>query len=371
MATPLRFAEVIEQAPDAMVLVDVTGSIVYANQRVAHLFGIAPGALIGQPVEALIPERFRARHAAHRQSYARAPRVRPMGDMRLQLAGLRVDGSECPVDIHLAPVQSDGHQWTLAVIRDATERYQVLDEVRRARQAAEEVARAKGEFLAMAAHDLSQPQQTLELVISAIERRTLPASERAELAAVASTALARMRELLKMLIEISRLESGTLQAIEEPVRVADIYEDLDRQFRPAAHAKALRFVRQPCEHVVYTDPRLLRGLLSNLVANAIRYTSQGEVDVQCAAVAGGSLRLAVRDTGIGIPGGRLQEIFEDFHRLEEAQRIHREGFGLGLGIVRRLSTVLGFPVTVESTIGRGSTFGVEIPAAKVLQIASV
>jgi signal transduction histidine kinase len=151
----------------------------------------------------------------------------------------------------------------------------------------------------------------------------------------------------------------------EPVRVADICDDLERQFGPVAQAKALRFVREPCAHIVQADPTLLRGLLSNLVANAIRYTPQGEVGVQCVAFPDGGLRLAVQDTGIGIPGDQLQTIFEDFRRLEEARHSCREGFGLGLGIVRRLSTLLGFPVTVESTVGRGSVFGVEIPPAKV------
>lgn len=363
------FAEVIEQAPDAIVLVDTTGSIVYANQRVAHLFGIAPADLLGQPVEALIPERFRALHSAHRRTYGRDPKVRPMGDTRLALAGRRADGSEFPVDIHLAPIVSDGHRWTLAVIRDATERHRFLDELRQAKQAAERVARMKGEFLALAAHDLSQPEQTLELLISAIERDAPQGSDIAKLSAVASASLTRMRELLKMLLEISRLESGTMQAANEPVRIADICDDIERQFGQVARAKSLRYVSEPCPHIIETDPKLLRGMLSNLVANAIRYTPHGEVHVQCMAPADGSLRLAVRDTGIGIPGDQLQAIFEDFNRLEEARRTYRDGFGLGLGIVRRLSTVLGFPVTVESTVGRGSTFGVEIPPSKVYRIA--
>ncbi|MFW1489832.1 histidine kinase dimerization/phospho-acceptor domain-containing protein, partial [Vibrio parahaemolyticus] len=89
-----------------------------------------------------------------------------------------------------------------------------------ARQAAEEVARVKGEFLSMAAHDLSQPVQSLELVIGAFERGALQASEIAELTAIASTSLQRMRELLKMLTEISRLESGTMRVSLEPVRIA-------------------------------------------------------------------------------------------------------------------------------------------------------
>ena len=359
------FAEVIEQAPDAVLLVDATGTILYANRRVADLFGIAPAALLGRPVELLIPEPLRQRHSGHRSQYTRDPKIRPMGNSRLTLSGLRVDGRAFPVDIHLAPILSDGNDWTLAVIRDASERHRVLDELQRAKQMAEEITRMKGEFLALAAHDLIQPQQTLELVISAIERSVPVGSDIAQLAVRASASLARMRELLKMLMEISRLESRTMQVIDEPVQVAELFSDIDRQFAPTARAKALLFGIDPCSHIVETDPRLLRGMLSNLVANAIRYTPEGEVSVRCVAPADGSLRLAISDTGIGIPGDQLQAIFEDFHRLEEGRRVDREGFGLGLGIVRRLSSLLGFPITVQSTVGRGSTFGIEIPAVKV------
>lgn len=359
------FVEVVEQAPDAIVLVDPDGLVVYANPRVRALFGIERDALIGQPVETLIPPRLREQHLTHRQRYTREPRVRLMGDARVALAGLRADGTEFPVDIHLAPIVSDGHRWTLAVIRDATERHRLMEGLHEARRAAEHIARVKGEFLAMAAHDLSQPEQTLDLVVGSIERSVAPGSEIAQLVTLASSSLARMRELLKMLGEISRLESESVQVVEEPVGVLEMYEYLERQFRPVAQAKALKFVSEPCPYVVETDPTLLRGMLSNLVSNAIRYTSQGTVVLQCLEPPDGSLRLAVSDTGIGIPDDQVQTIFEDFRRLEEARRIHREGFGLGLGIVRRLSELLGLPVDVESSVGRGSTFRVSIPPAKV------
>ena len=359
------FAEVMEQAPDAMVLVDMKGTIVYANQRVTQLFGFAAADLLGQPVEVLVPERGRAAHSQHRRMYLRVPKVRPMSDARLALTGQRADGSEFPVDIHLAPIARADHGWTLAIIRDATARHRIQDELRQARQAAEQIARIKGEFLAIAAHDLCQPQQTLELVLGTMARIASSAFDMTELTAQTSAPLVRVRELLRMLLEISRLESGSLRVIAEPVSVDDICSDLARQFEPSARGKGLRFAVEPCPNIVETDPRLLRSMLSHLVANAIRYTPKGEVNVRCTAPDDGGVRLAVQDTGIGIAGDRLDVIFEDFNRLDEARRIHAEGSGLGLGIVRRLSEVLGLSVTVQSTLGSGSKFQIEIPAAKV------
>lgn len=286
-----KFVEVVEQAPDAIVLVDPGGVVVYANPRVRELFGIQCDALVGQSIEALIPPRLRGQHSAHREGYTRAPRVRQMGDVRVPLAGLRADGTEFPVDIHLAPILSEGQRWTLAVVRDASERQRWMDGLHEARRVAEQVARVKGEFLAMAAHDLSQPEQTLDLVVGAIEKSVPAGSEIAQLAALASASLGRMRELLKMLGEISRLESASVQVIEEPVGVVEIYEYLSRQFRPMAQAKSIELAIEPCPYVVETDPTLLRGMLSNLVANAIRYTPRGAVALRCFEPPDGSLQI--------------------------------------------------------------------------------
>lgn len=358
-------AEMLDQSPDAVVLVDAAGTIVYANQRVSALFGTTPEALRARPVESLIPERMWTVHTAHRTAYQQHPQVRAMGDGRLPLFGRRVDGTEFPVDIYLVPIWRDGQRWILAVIRDATERDRSLDELRAAKELAEQVARTKGEFLTLAAHDLSQPVQTLELTIAAIERAVAPETELAELTAQASAALARMRELTKMLMQIAQLESGSMPILEEPVGVTEIFADLERQFAATAQAKAVRLSSDPCTHIVETDPALLRGLLSNLLSNAIRYTAQGEVKVRCIVPGDGGLRLAVSDTGVGIPSDQMHRIFEDFYRIEPARRSHREGFGLGLGIVRRLATLLELSVTVESTVGRGSTFEVTIPPHRV------
>lgn len=360
------FDELVNLAPDPVLLVDASGLIAYANRRVTHQFGLQPAVILGHAIETLIPEHHRAWNAAHREVNDRAPRTRQKCDVNMTVMGRHADGREFPIDVHLAPIEHAGQCWTLAVIRDATEQHRVLNEARAARRAAEETARAKGEFLGLAAHDLSQPVQALELMISAIESRVRQWPDLAELSSLATASLARMRELLKMLLEISRIESETLRIQEQPVQIAEMFEYLDRQFGPLARARALAFLIEPCAHIVEADPALLRGMLSNLVANAIRYTPRGEVRLQSTLNADGRLCLAVRDTGIGIPSDHLQTIFEDFRRLEAAEHIAGDGFGLGLGIVRRISTLLGFPITVQSTVGRGSTFGIEIPPAKVL-----
>lgn len=224
--------------------------------------------------------------------------------------------------------------------------------------------RAILDFLNMAVHDLTQPVQSLELAIGQIERKAATGGAGAELAA-AHGSVARMRELLKMLLEICRIESGAVRLDEQPLPVAEMFEYLERQFAPQARAKGLAFTCEPGTHVIRTDAVFLRSMLANLVSNAIRYTRDGQVRLRARPGARGALCLEVSDTGIGIASGELERIFEDFRRLDEARRATSAGFGLGLGIVRRVSRVLGLPVTVQSRIGLGSSFRVEIPSTKV------
>lgn len=362
------FSKVIEQAPDGVILVDDGGRIIFANARIGDLFGHRPADLIGRPVEVLMHERYHLQHVGHRGAYSQSPRVRPMGEPASLFPGRRMDGTEFPVEIQLAPIEVDAQPWTIGFIRDATERHTMLEELCRSRQVAQETTRVKGEFLSQAVHDLIQPIQTLELVISAIEKNTNLPSEVVDLAATGSASLARMRDLIKMLLNISLLESGAIQVSDQPIQVADICANLERQFGYIARSKSVQFRSMPCHRIIETDSALLQTLLSNLVANATRYTSHGEIVVECTTPTDGSLRLSVRDTGIGIPQEQLHKIFDDFYRGTEAQNASRDGVGLGLGIVRRLSKLLDFPVTVHSELGRGSTFAVQIPPHKVFRI---
>src|SRR5687768_2027600 len=127
---------VLDSAPDAMIIIDARGVILFANRQVSALFQYSPEELRGQKVELLLPERFRARHSGHREAYARQERVRPMG-AGLDLFGTRRDGSEFPVEISLSPISQDGEKLVAAAIRDVTERKQVQHALEDARREAE------------------------------------------------------------------------------------------------------------------------------------------------------------------------------------------------------------------------------------------
>src|SRR5262249_10305150 len=152
------FHDLLDAAPDALLIVDPAGRIVFANARTETLLGYAKSELIGQSIELLVPAGLRDQHARHRAGYAAAPRKRPMGS-GLARAAVRKDGTEIPVEISLSPQSTPGGMLISAAIRDITHRIDTERELRRARAQAEQASNAKSRFLAAASHDLRQPLQ--------------------------------------------------------------------------------------------------------------------------------------------------------------------------------------------------------------------
>ena len=355
--------QVMESAPDAILVASESGSIIYANGQLRALFGYEAEDLAGRHLEELIPERFRARHRRHVAGYGAAPQLRPMGQSAMSLQGRRRDGSEFPVEIHLAPATEGGTTVVVATVRDITERQATARALHAARDVAEQVARAKGQFLATASHDLRQPLQSLRMLNASL-RRLVTDPRVLEVVDAETANIDRMAILVEGLLNVARIESGTLRPEPRAVAIHELLRKLQAQFAPLARSRDLELiVEAPAGPALMSDPGLIEQLLTNLVSNAIKYTKRGRVTLTCEAGRDG-VRIEVRDTGVGIPAEQLQSIFGDFVRLTGADR-HADGFGLGLGIVRRLSVLLDLPVTVASQPGTGSVFAVHVGPDKL------
>ena len=353
------FRNLLESAPDAMVIIDEHGKIAIVNRQAEQMFGFTRQQMLGQAIEVLLPDRLRERHVAHRNGFVRDPRLRPMGP-GLNLIARRSDGSEFPVEISLSPVQSAGGRFISSVIRDVTRRKRMEDEIVAARREAERANKANSAFLAAASHDLRQPVQALSLLNGAL-RRTVKEARALEMIDSQQHSLTAMTNLLNSLLDISRLDAGAVTPELEEFPIRRLIDRLSDEFARQAQQKGLKFSAGPCTTVVNSDPNLLAEIIQNFVSNAIRYTDKGSVRLECEEI-DHVCHIRVIDTGIGIDEDQIENIFREFHQCKTPGS-SKEGFGLGLAIVKRLADLLNLRIGVESRIGRGSTFSISMPSA--------
>jgi len=353
------FRNLLESAPDAMIIVDEHGQMALVNGQALRMFGYERREMVGQAVEILLPKTLRKSHVGQRGSYEGAPVLRPMGQ-DLDLVGLRKDGSEFPVEISLSPVSTDSGTYTSSVIRDVTVRRQMEKDIKAAQEAAVRANKANSAFLAAASHDLRQPVQALSLLNGAL-RRTVTDERALLMVENQDASLTAMTNLLNSLLDISRLDAGAVKPEWEDFPMQRLIDRLSPEFGRQAQGKRLVFSSLSCAAIVRSDPNLLAEIVTNLVSNAIRYTGEGEVRMTCIERHGQCL-LQVTDTGVGIEADQLDEIFREFYQCKTPGS-SKEGFGLGLAIVRRLADILEHRVEVESVPGKGSTFTVSVPVA--------
>lgn len=247
------------------------------------------------------------------------------------------------------------------VQRDIRARAQAMRQLDELNATLAEATASKTRFLSAASHDLRQPLHSLSLLNAALSAQPLSAPAQA-IAAAQKDSLAAMSSLVNRLLNISMIESGVVQTQVEDVSLAGLLTSLETEFAPQARAKQLQLDIAACNEAVRTDPTLLREIMQNLLANALRYTDRGRVAVRAWREAE-SVILEVTDTGRGIPEDQLERVFEEFHQVRLGSQQAREGFGLGLSIVSRLTKLLDHPIGVRSRLGEGTTVTLKLPAA--------
>jgi len=384
----LRFSRQLLQAAmenvtQGVSVVDAEMRIVAWNRRYLELVGYPEGMVwVGRPVAELI--RFNAELGELGPGDPEALVQKRLAHMRAGSAYnyQRTRRSGRVYSIHGQPMSGGGYVATYTDITEfklaeqalleakqgleerveqrTHELSQALEAQRAAKQLAEMANASKTRFVAAASHDLLQPLNAARLFASALESRARAHPELRELAARIDGSMRAAEELLNDLLDIARLDSGALRPEITSFPIADLLEDLRRQYAPLASARALRLAIVDCREVVRSDRVLLRRIIQNYLSNALRYTERGGVVVGCRR-RGEELEIAVYDTGPGVADHERKRIYAEFSRLDQGSPWGEKGLGLGLSICDRLARLMRHRLTLDSHPGRGSLFGVRVP----------
>jgi signal transduction histidine kinase/ActR/RegA family two-component response regulator len=240
-----------------------------------------------------------------------------------------------------------------------------LQELNVKRDAADRASAAKTRFVAAASHDLRQPMHAVGLLVGILADRQISPEIGALLTKI-QLSVSALENLFETLLDISKLDAGIVAPHLTCVSLDSLLESVELSHSQAAVAKGLMLRVHGLRTLVHTDSALLFSMLGNLVANAIRYSERGHIDVYCRKH-GPLVTVFVADTGIGIPTVELERIFEEFYQLPDTSRSRGQGLGLGLAIVRRTAELLDYQLSARSSIGVGSVFGIQLPIATLDQ----
>jgi len=254
--------------------------------------------------------------------------------------------------------QDRGVEGVVITFSDITERRHAADALEIARGQAQLANTAKSRFLAAASHDLRQPLQSLTL-LQGLLAKAIKGGSAEQLVGRFDETLRTLSAMLDGLLDVNQIEAGTVKAEISRFPVSELFDGLTDEFTLLAQAKGLSLHIVSCGIEICSDPRLLAQMIRNLLSNALKYTPNGKLLLGCRRREG-VLRIEVWDSGIGIPAGELQAIFDEYHQLDNSARERSRGLGLGLSIVQRLGNLLGHRIEVRSKPGKGSVFAIEI-----------
>jgi ammonium transporter len=247
--------------------------------------------------------------------------------------------------------------------RNQAELAELLGRVEMARDAAMEAGSAKGRFLANMSHELRTPLNAIIGFTRIVSRNAeaLPEKQVDNLSKILVSA-EQLLTLIDEILDLSRVEAGEVSLDLAEVHIAEVMREVTESLEPLVDRSRVRLGIEAGPNLppIISDSDKLKQILLNLVSNAIKYTDEGSIALRAWAD-DGRLRVGVSDTGVGIPGDELGRIFDEFHRADSPGARQRRGTGLGLTIARRLAGTLGGDIAVESRLGVGSTFTLDLP----------
>ncbi len=358
----------VEQSGDGIALADLDGHIRFVNRSWAELHGYT--------VEEVMGQHFSISHTPEQMKKEALPfneRVFAQGTNIGEVWHVHKDGSTFPMHMRVTIVKdANGKPFgMLAAARDITEQKKAEEELRTAKIKAQEATRAKSEFLANMSHEIRTPMNGVIGMTELLLDTELSAEQQSLAQSIQSSGEA-LLALINDILDFSKIEAGRLELENIDFDLHHLLEDIVSLMAVRAHEKGLEIICMPDPDVpakIQGDPGRLRQILTNLIGNAIKFTSKGEVVIRVARQQGAeenpgmpetgsttTLLFTISDTGIGIPEGKIQNLFSKFSQVDTSTTRQFGGTGLGLAISRDLAAMMGGEAGVESVYGQGSKF---------------
>jgi len=375
-ASEERLTEILDLAPEAVITIDHDMRIQVFNKGAERIFGYNADEVVGRSMDFLMPKSARSNHTKHIKSFNQSSEVYRLMDKRAEVAGLRKDGTEFPASASVSKLETaDGRLYTV-MLQDVSDRRQVEEERHTARNEAEIANRAnlaKSEFLSSMSHELRTPLNSI-LGFSQLLEFDLEDPLNEDQQDNVSQILKNGRHLLELVndvLDLAEIEANEAKLGFEDVSTAEVIDECLEPMSILADERGIdvSFINTDANKLlIRADKRRLRQVILNLLSNAIKYNDEnGELTIVVEETGESKLRIAVSDTGEGIPENKLNRLFKPFSRLD-AENTEIEGTGIGLVVCKNLIELMNGTIGVESEVGRGSTFWFELPLAKANRI---
>jgi PAS domain S-box-containing protein len=354
------FRRIFDASEQAVGITDSEGRMIYLNRAHEAMLDYHAAEVMGQPFSMFMPENERQRVAGEVMAAAQNNRG---------WAGLhtvqRKDGSSFVASSNVGFVKdaAGNTQYLFNIFTDFSAELARREELAQAKETAERANQAKSDFLSSMSHELRTPMNAIIGFAQMLEYDAGLNDDQHDNVHEILKAGRHLLDLINEVLDLAKIESGRIDLSLEPVSLSAVIDDCRQLIQPLAAAREIGLQCDlPAGKTVRADRVRLKQVLLNLLSNAVKYNREcGSIRLEATTGAAGRLRIAVIDTGPGIPAERLGELFQPFNRLD-AERSEIEGTGIGLTITRRLVEMMGGEVGVASEVGKGSSFWIELPA---------
>ncbi|GAB4255383.1 MAG: hypothetical protein Kow0065_03330 [Methylomicrobium sp.] len=354
---------ILDNVIDGVITIDPYGIVQSFNRAAERIFGYRAAEIIGGTVNQLMPEPYRSGHDRYIANYLSGAPARVIGLGR-ETEGVRKNGTVFPMELAVSEIVSDGRYLFIGLVRDISERKRIETELIAAKEKAELASLAKSKFLSSMTHELRTPLNAILGFAGLLQMDETLSHENHENVSEILQAGRHLLALINEVLNLAQIESGNIQVTLESVSIGQIVHDCLALIRPLADARGIKLKDADLTDIaVKADAMRLKQVVLNLLSNAVKYNRiAGEVRLHWLDSEAGKVRLAISDSGVGIAREQLDEVFQPFNRIG-AEGLGIQGSGIGLTISRQLIELMGGAIGVDSEVGIGSRFWIELPIA--------